>query len=83
MAVTSGIVGIPIGGTLGGFIAAQVAPENWSQLYIMGGAIPIGAGRSFSFGRRSLMTTERDVKWSVSYATAATPSWVTGIHAPP
>jgi len=41
LAVTSGLIGISIGGTLGGFIAAQVAPENWPQLYIMGGLIPI------------------------------------------
>lgn len=41
VAVTSGIVGIPIGGTLGGFIAAGVPAENWQQLYILSGAIPI------------------------------------------
>ncbi len=41
LAVTSGIVGIPIGGTLGGFIAAGVPAENWQQLYILSGAIPI------------------------------------------
>jgi len=50
---------------------------------VMGGAIPIGAGRSSSFGRSSLITTERDVKCSVSYATPATVSCVTGSHAPP
>ena len=33
---------------------------------VIGGATPIGAGRSFSPGRISLTTTERDVKCSVS-----------------
>ena len=37
---------------------------------VIGGATPIGAGRSLSSGRSSLTTTERDVKCSVSYATA-------------
>ena len=41
VAVTSGIVGIPIGGTLGGFVAAGVQPEHWSNLYLMGGAVPL------------------------------------------
>jgi AAHS family 4-hydroxybenzoate transporter-like MFS transporter len=41
LAVTGGIVGIPIGGTLGGFIAAGVPAEHWSTLFLMGGAVPI------------------------------------------
>jgi AAHS family 4-hydroxybenzoate transporter-like MFS transporter len=41
VAVTSGIVGIPVGGTLGGFLAAGVAPEHWPNLYLLGGAVPI------------------------------------------
>jgi hypothetical protein len=50
---------------------------------VMGGATPIGAGRSSGPGRKSLTMTCREVKCSVSYATAATPSCVVGIHAPP
>ncbi len=41
LAVTSGIVGIPIGGTLGGFIAAGVPAEQWQNLYLLSGAIPV------------------------------------------
>ncbi|MDR0779237.1 MAG: MFS transporter [Pseudomonadales bacterium] len=41
LAVTSGIVGIPLGGTLGGFIAAGVMPEQWSSLYLIGGVAPL------------------------------------------
>jgi MFS transporter, AAHS family, 4-hydroxybenzoate transporter len=41
LAVTSGIVGIPIGGTLGGFVAAGVPAAHWPTLYLMGGAVPI------------------------------------------
>lgn len=41
VAVTSGIVGIPIGGTVGGFIAAGVPAEQWQNLYLMAGLIPI------------------------------------------
>ena len=33
---------------------------------VIGGDSPIGAGRSSGPGLRSLTTTERDVKWSVS-----------------
>ena len=50
---------------------------------VIGGATPIGAGRSLSSGRISLTTTERDVKWSVSYAIADTSACVTGSHVPP
>jgi AAHS family 4-hydroxybenzoate transporter-like MFS transporter len=41
MAVTSGIVGIPIGGTLGGFLASAVPAEHWQNLYLMAGLIPV------------------------------------------
>jgi len=41
MAVTSGIVGIPVGGTLGGFLAALVPAEHWQNLYLMAGLIPV------------------------------------------
>jgi AAHS family 4-hydroxybenzoate transporter-like MFS transporter len=41
VAVTSGIVGIPIGGTLGGFIAAGVPAEHWRNLYLIAGAAPV------------------------------------------
>src|SRR5207302_372505 len=50
---------------------------------VIGGATPIGAGRSSSPGRNSLTTTDRDVKCSVSYATSATSSCFTGSQAPP
>ena len=41
LAVTLGVVGIPIGGTLGGFVAAGVAAENWPILYYVAGVIPV------------------------------------------
>jgi AAHS family 4-hydroxybenzoate transporter-like MFS transporter len=41
MAVTSGIVGIPIGGTLGGFLASAVPAEHWQNLYLMAGLVPV------------------------------------------
>jgi AAHS family 4-hydroxybenzoate transporter-like MFS transporter len=41
MAVTSGIVGIPIGGTLGGFVASAVPADSWQNLYLMAGLIPV------------------------------------------
>ena len=41
MAVTCGIVGIPVGGTLGGFIAAGVPAEQWQNLYLMAGLVPV------------------------------------------
>jgi AAHS family 4-hydroxybenzoate transporter-like MFS transporter len=41
MAVTSGIVGIPIGGTLGGFLASGVQAEHWQNLYLMAGLVPV------------------------------------------
>jgi AAHS family 4-hydroxybenzoate transporter-like MFS transporter len=41
MAVTSGIVGIPIGGTLGGFLASDVPAEHWQNLYLMAGLVPL------------------------------------------
>ena len=41
VAVTSGIVGIPIGGTLGSFIAAQIQPERWPELYLIAGLVPV------------------------------------------
>jgi AAHS family 4-hydroxybenzoate transporter-like MFS transporter len=41
MAVTSGIVGIPLGGTIGGFIATLVPAEQWSNLYLIAGLVPV------------------------------------------
>jgi AAHS family 4-hydroxybenzoate transporter-like MFS transporter len=41
VAVTCGIVGIPVGGTLGGFIAAGVPAEQWQNLYLMAGLVPV------------------------------------------
>lgn len=38
--VTCGIVGIPIGGTIGGLIAAQVLPM-WQNLFLIGGVMPL------------------------------------------
>ena len=40
--VTCGIVGIPIGGTLAGLIAAQVLPVyGWPTLFMIGGILPL------------------------------------------
>lgn len=41
MAVTSGIVGIPLGGTIGGYIATFVPAEQWSNLYLIAGLVPV------------------------------------------
>jgi AAHS family 4-hydroxybenzoate transporter-like MFS transporter len=41
MAVTSGIVGIPLGGTLGGFLAQWVPGDQWPNLYLIAGLVPI------------------------------------------
>jgi AAHS family 4-hydroxybenzoate transporter-like MFS transporter len=41
IAVTCGIVGIPVGGTLGGYIASFVPAEHWQNLYLLSGAVPI------------------------------------------
>jgi AAHS family 4-hydroxybenzoate transporter-like MFS transporter len=41
VAVTSGIVGIPLGGTLGGFIATGVPAEHWPSLYLIAGLVPV------------------------------------------
>ena len=41
MAVTSGIVGIPLGGTIGGYIAKGVPAEHWPNLYLIAGLIPV------------------------------------------
>src|SRR5438270_12757035 len=47
----------------------------------IGGAVPIG---SISFGgRKLLMMIDRDVKFSVSYAIAATSSYFVGSQPPP
>jgi AAHS family 4-hydroxybenzoate transporter-like MFS transporter len=40
--VTCGIVGIPIGGTLGGFVAAELLPTyGWQSLFLVGGLLPL------------------------------------------
>ena len=41
LAVTSGIVGIPVGGTLGGFLASGVPADHWQNLYLMAGLVPV------------------------------------------
>jgi AAHS family 4-hydroxybenzoate transporter-like MFS transporter len=41
VAVTSGIVGIPIGGTVGGLVTAGVPVEHWQNLYLTAGVIPL------------------------------------------
>jgi AAHS family 4-hydroxybenzoate transporter-like MFS transporter len=41
VAVTCGIVGIPVGGTLGGAIAGHVPAEQWQNLYFMAGLVPV------------------------------------------
>jgi hypothetical protein len=50
---------------------------------VMGGATPIGAGRSSSVGRPLPMTTVRLVKFSVSLAISDTPACVAGNQPPP
>jgi hypothetical protein len=50
---------------------------------VIGGATPIGAGRSSSVGRPLPMITVRLVKSLVSFAIALTPAWVAGNHPPP
>ena len=40
--VTCGIVGIPIGGTIGGFVAAELLPTyGWQSLFLVGGIMPL------------------------------------------
>ncbi len=41
VAVTSGIVGIPIGGTVGGIIGSLVPTGHWQMLYLLAGIIPV------------------------------------------
>ena len=41
VAVTSGIVGIPIGGTVGGIIGSMVPAGHWQMLYLLAGIIPV------------------------------------------
>ena len=41
LAVTSAIVGIPLGGTLGGLVASGVPAEHWPALYLAGGLTPL------------------------------------------
>jgi AAHS family 4-hydroxybenzoate transporter-like MFS transporter len=41
LAVTAGVVGISIGGTLGGLVGAQVPAEHWQNLYLLAGLIPV------------------------------------------
>jgi hypothetical protein len=53
-----------LGAKAGSSILRTMAWKGGSE--VMGGASPMGAGRSSGPGRRSLTTTERDVKFSVS-----------------
>jgi hypothetical protein len=53
-----------LGEKAGSSIRRTMAWKGGSE--VMGGASPMGAGRSSGPGRRSLTTTERDVKFSVS-----------------
>jgi MFS transporter, AAHS family, 4-hydroxybenzoate transporter len=40
--VTCGIVGIPVGGTIGGFVAAELLPTyGWQSLFFVGGVLPL------------------------------------------
>jgi MFS transporter, AAHS family, 4-hydroxybenzoate transporter len=40
--VTCGIVGIPVGGTIGGFVAAELLPVyGWQSLFLVGGVLPL------------------------------------------
>ncbi|HUO22968.1 MAG TPA: MFS transporter [Caulobacteraceae bacterium] len=41
LAITSGIVGIPVGGTLGGLIGASVSADHWQALYLIAGLCPL------------------------------------------
>jgi AAHS family 4-hydroxybenzoate transporter-like MFS transporter len=42
MAVTLGIVCIPLGGIIGGFLAARILPEvGWRALFVIGGIAPL------------------------------------------
>jgi AAHS family 4-hydroxybenzoate transporter-like MFS transporter len=49
LAITSVMIGTPLGGTLGGFIAAGVSPERWSSLYLMSGIAPLGVAFLMAF----------------------------------
>jgi AAHS family 4-hydroxybenzoate transporter-like MFS transporter len=41
VAVTGGLIGISVGGTLGGLIAQGVPAEHWQSLYMLAGVVPL------------------------------------------
>ncbi len=41
VAVTAGISGIPVGGTIGGLIGTSISADHWQHLYLIAGLVPV------------------------------------------